>query len=125
VYNAQILNCESSFFQKQEVHSLCQRQLLLDHTTSSVERHGAVLVYHFPEAQEITFQCFNIATWTTTTRELEGSGLLLNATRCYIINQGIQVLTKQEGSSERAADVPQFFVPEKLTVLQHHEWDTT
>ena len=33
------------------------------------------------------------------------------------------MLTKQEGSSERAADAPQFFVPEKLTVLQHHEWD--
>jgi hypothetical protein len=124
VYDAQVLTCESSlFFQKQEVHSLCQRQLLLDHKTPSVERHRAVLVYHFPEAQEVTFQCFYNGTWTSTTRELEGSGLIHNATRCHIITQGMQVLPALEGSSETYAEAPQFFVPEKVTGLRHHEWD--
>jgi hypothetical protein len=84
------MTCESSLlFQKKEVHNLCHRQLLLDHMTPSFERHGAILVYHFPEVQEVTFQCFE--NWTTT-KELGDSDLLNNATRCHIITQGMQVL---------------------------------
>jgi hypothetical protein len=52
----------------------------------------------FFRKQEVTFQCFNNGTWTTTTRELDGS-------------------------SETYAEAPQFFVPEKVTVLRNQERD--
>jgi hypothetical protein len=35
----------------------------------------------------------------------------------------MQVLPALEGSSETYAEAPQFFLPEKVTVLRHHEWD--
>jgi hypothetical protein len=33
------------------------------------------------------------------------------------------VLPELEGSSERVAEAPQFFVPDKASVLQHHQLD--
>jgi hypothetical protein len=54
VYCAQIVTCESSlFFQTADNYNSCQRKLILHYRTPTLQRHGSVLVYHFPE-QRVT-----------------------------------------------------------------------
>ena len=91
IYSTHIVTCESSlFFQTADDHSLCQRKLLLHYRTPTLQRHGSVRAYHFPEQQHVTLRCWKSGAWTSRTAVLSGSGVLYNASGCSAAPAGFR-----------------------------------
>ena len=83
--STQIVTCEFSLcFQTADNYSSCQRKLILLYITPTLQRHGSVLVNHFPEQQHVTLRCWKNGAGTSRTEILSGSALLHNASGCSV-----------------------------------------
>ena len=122
IYSTHIVMCESSlFFQTADDHSLCQRKLLLHYRTPTLQRHGSVRAYHFPEQQHVTLRCWKSGAWTSRTAVLSGSGVLYNASGCSVAVSGFQTLQELLGDTQATPDAPRLYVPDKSAVIAGHE----
>jgi len=80
IFNNRLISCESSlFFQTAYSHNLCQRKILLKHTTPLLHRCGSSWVFHLPRNQLDTLLCHSNNTSTTSTRILQGNGIIFYA----------------------------------------------
>jgi hypothetical protein len=80
IYSTRVVTCQSSlYFQTLDAHRLCQRQILHQPSTPTWTRHGTVWIYHVLEPLQVTFRCLVNQTWTSKTKHLAGSGLVLQA----------------------------------------------
>jgi hypothetical protein len=85
IYNTHVKTCESSlFFQADTSIKLCRRDILFNHRTPTLQRHGTHWFYHLPEQRTVTIRCPQTAGWTSRTELLVNVGQILNATRCSI-----------------------------------------
>jgi hypothetical protein len=91
IYSTHIGMCEPSlFFQTTDHNISLQSKLLLHYTTLALQPHGSLWVYHFPEQQHVTLQCWKNGTWICRTEEFSGGGVLYNASRCCVAASGSQ-----------------------------------
>ena len=85
IYHASTLTCQASLFlQRTDSQNLCQRSLLLHHKTPTLQRHGTIWLYQFPEPQQAVIHCPGIDDKTPRTEILSGMGIIHNASRCSI-----------------------------------------
>ena len=116
VYQAQALTCEISlYFQKSDNQHLCRRQLLLNHDTPFLHRHGAICLFHFPTRHQITLHCPGIDNRMPRNLFLEATGLLHNATTCHVTSSEIQLLPELHGVTGVKIDSPQLMIPDTVS----------
>jgi hypothetical protein len=125
IYSTRVVTCESSlYFKTLDAHRLCQRQILKQPSTPTWTRHGTVWIYHVPKPLEVTFRCLVNQTWTSKTKQLTGNGLVLQASRCFILTEAFVVPPELTGGSEVNLEAPVFYVPEKVGIVAEHELRT-
>jgi len=91
IFNNRLISCESSlFFQTADSHSLCQRKILLKHTTPLLHRYGSSWIFHLPGNQLTTLRCYTNNTSTTSTRTLQGNGVIYDASACLLTTDQFQ-----------------------------------
>jgi len=85
IFNNRLISCESSlFFQTADSHNLCQRKILLKHTTPLLYRYGSSWIFHLPGNQMTTLRCHTNNGSTTYTRNCKETGLLLMRQLVYL-----------------------------------------
>jgi hypothetical protein len=98
IYSQQIVTCESSlFFQATISNKLCRRNLLFDYRTPTLQRHGALWLYHLPEPRQVTLRCPSANSWTSRTETLSDARVLLNTSKCSISTSELRTLPELRG----------------------------
>jgi len=98
ICDARALICQDSlYFQTAHSYSLCRKIVLLLHKAPTLQRHGTLWLYHFPEPrQAVTHGPVNDGK-TPHTETLSGAGLICNASRYAIITGEVQTLADVQG----------------------------
>jgi len=110
-HSMQIVTCESSlFFHTADNYNSCQRKLTLHYRTPTLQRHGSLLLYHFPEQQHVTVRCWKNGARTSRTEVLSRSALLYNASGCSVAASGFQTLPVLLGDTQATPDAPRLYV---------------
>ena len=61
IYCASAITCKASLFhQRTDSHNLCQRSRLLHHKAPTLQRHGTIWLYQFPEPKQAVIHCLGI-----------------------------------------------------------------
>jgi len=122
IYSQQIVSCESSlFFQAADSNKLCRRNLLFNHRTPTLQRHGALWLYHLPEPRQVTLRCPSANGWTSHTETLSEAGIILNSSRCSITTSEFRTLPELSGEIQAGIDTTHIYVPESIPVVASHE----
>ena len=101
IYGRNVLTCEwSLYFQRDEARTLCRRRILRHKFAQILIRHSRDWIYCFSGKQPVNLKCRWIATWITSTWSVQGSGILHNASACYVTGQDFQLYPVTEGHSE-------------------------
>ena len=97
IFNNRLISCESSlFFQTADSRNLCQRKILPKHTTPLLHRYGSSWIFYLPGNQLTTLRCHTNNTSTTSTRTLQGNGIIAPSPRT----------TKYRNSKKRSPQKP-------------------
>jgi hypothetical protein len=98
LYDTQTLTCEAIlYFQKSGIDNLCRRNLLVGYHTPTLQKHGAIWVYHFPVARPITFRCPHGTGCRTYNEVLTGTSTFHQATTCAIDARKLRTLPELHG----------------------------
>jgi hypothetical protein len=100
---------------------LCQRDILFNYRTPTLQRHGTHWFYHLPEQRTITIRCPQTAGWTSRTKLLVNAGQILNASRCSITTHEFRTLPELHGETQAAINTDQLYVPDRLSIVADHE----
>ena len=111
----------SQFIPFEESHNLCQRSIVLHHKILTLQRHGTICLYQFPEPQKGVIHCPVIDDRTTRTEILSGTGLIRNASPCSISTSQNSTSADLQGTSQTEMHPSHFYVPDKLSSVAEHE----
>jgi hypothetical protein len=119
LYDVQTLTCEASlFFQYEGGRQVCRRRLLLDYDLPTVQRHGSVWVYHFPDRHQVLIRC---PRGDSRSEVLHGAGIIHGATSCSIASSKIRTLPELRGSADVRFDTPDVYLPDLPKILTDRE----
>ena len=124
VYEAQALTCEISlYFQKSDTECLCRRHLLLNHDTPFLHHHGntRIWLFHFPTRHQITLHCPEIDNRMPRNLFFEATGLLQNATTCYVTSSDIHLLLELHGVTGVKLVSLQWILLDTIPIATEHE----
>jgi len=122
VYNTQKVTCLSSlFFQSANTRRVCQRKLILQHQTPTLQRHGKVWIFHFPTRHQISLRCPGNNEPLHRTITLYESGILHNASECHIVSDEVQIFPDLYGTSQAELEKPRFYLPDNISVVTDDE----
>jgi hypothetical protein len=119
LYDVQTLTCEASlFFQYEGGRQVCRRRLLLDYDLPTLQRHGSVWVYHFPDRHQVLIRC---PRGVSRSEVLHGAGIIHGATSCSIASRKIRTLPELRGSADVRFDTPEVYLPDLPKILTDRE----
>jgi len=122
IFNNRLISCESSlFFQTADSHNLCQRKILLKHTTPLLHRYGSSWIFHLPGNQLTTLCCHTNNTSTTSTRTLQGNGIIFYVSACLLTTDQFQTPPEILGTAQFTLDATGIYVPDRVPIATNHE----
>jgi hypothetical protein len=118
LYDVQTVSCEASlFFQYKDGHRVCRR-LLLDYDLPTLQRHGGVCIYHFPDRHQVSIRC---PRGVTHSEVLHDAGIIHGATSCSIATSNVRTLPELHGTAGIHSDTPDVYLPDLPPILTAHE----
>jgi len=122
IFNNRLISCESSlFFQTVDSHYLRHRKILLKHTTPLLHRYGSSWIFHLPGNQLTTLRCHTNNTSTTSTRTLQGNGIIFYASACLLTTDQFQTPPELLGTARFTLDATGIYVPDRVPISTNHE----
>jgi len=122
IFNTRLISCESSlFFQTADSRNLCQRKILLKHTTPLLHRYGSSWIFHLPGNQLTTLRCHTNHTSTTSTRTLQGNGIIFDASACLLTTDQFQTPPEILGTAQFTLDAAGIYVPDQVPIATNKE----
>jgi len=119
IFNNRLVSCESSsFFQAADSRNLCQRKILLKHTTPLLHRYGSSWIFHLPGNQLTTLRCHANDTSTTSTRTLQGNGII---SACLLTKDQFQKPPEILGTAQFTLDATGIYVPDRVPIATNYE----
>jgi hypothetical protein len=85
------------------------------------KRHETTWLYHMPTPQPVTFQCAEHRARSSDVLELQGNGVVRNASGCFLGNRKFQVPAQLAGSTEASVNDEVMFIPGKEATVAEHE----
>jgi len=117
VYSTQIVSCESSlFFQTADSYRVCRKSLLVSHSMPTLLNHESTWMYNFREPQLVTLRCWTNNTWTTYTKTLVGTGMMVDTTGCSVTTNTLRTIPELLGKTRSSLSTPLLYTPDKIQV---------
>jgi hypothetical protein len=92
VMNREFKTCLLSLYlQADDAPRICERRLHTVPPAPFLIRHGTEIVFYTPEPRRAFFRCRLQNRWQTTTRTLNGSGLIKGASACHVSTDRVQL----------------------------------
>jgi hypothetical protein len=113
----------SLYLQSEAIRKDCDRTLIIGHPAPTSERHGQIVLYHFPESRQVILKCWQHQSWKTTSLVLHGAGTLSNTEKCHLTSEGIQLYPGLSGKSEFTVHAPELYTPSLPPVTSHEEFE--
>jgi len=122
IFNNCLISCEYSlFFQTAYSHNLRQRKILLKHSPPLLHRYGSSWIFHLTGNQLTTLRCYANNTSTTSTRTLQGNGIIFDASACLLTTDQIQTPPEILGTAQFTLDATGIYVPDHVPIATSHE----
>jgi hypothetical protein len=122
IFNNRLISYESSlFFQTADSRNLCQRKILLKHTTPLLHRYGSSWIFHLPGNKLAILRCHTNNGSTTYTRTLQGNGITFDASACLLTTDQFQTPREILGTAQFALDATEIYVPDQVPIATNHE----
>ena len=122
IFNNRLIGCESSlFFQTADSHNICQRKILLKHTTPLLHRYGSSWIFHLLGNQLTTLRCHTNNSSTTFTRTLQGNGIIFDASACSLTADQFQTPLEILGTAQFTLDATGKYVPDRVLIATNDE----
>jgi len=117
VYSMQMVSCESSlFFQTADSYRICRKSLLVSHSMPTLLNHESTWMYSFPEPQLVTLRCWTNNTWTTYSKTLVGTGMMVDTTGCSMSTNTLRTIPQLLGKTRSSLSTPLLYTPDKIPV---------
>jgi hypothetical protein len=97
---------------------VCRRRLLLDYVLPTLQRHGDVWIYHFPERHQVSIRCPH---GDTHSEVLHDTGIIHGATSCSIATSKVRTLHELHVSVGVRLDIPDIYLPDLPPIVTAHE----
>ena len=122
VYSTQIVSCESSlFFQTADNYRVCQKSLIVSLSMPTLLSHESTWLYCFPDPQLVTLHCWTNNTWTTYTKTLIGTGMMVDTSGCSMSTNTLRTIPKLLGKARSSSSTPLLYAPDKIPVEADYE----
>jgi len=89
-------------------------------STSTLQQHGTIGLYHLPEPRQVTISCLKNNTWTTRTK-LHDAGLIFSASQCSIATHEVRTPPKLQGTAQANLENSHIYIPDKINAVANHE----
>ena len=117
VYSTRIVCCESSlFFQTADSYRVCRKGLLVSHSMPTLLNHESTWMYNFPEPQLVTLRCWINKSWTTYTKTLVGTRMMVDTTGCSMSTNTLRTIPEPLGKTRSSLSTPLLYTPDKIPV---------
>jgi len=103
------------FFQTADSYRVCRKSLLLSHSTPTLLSHESTWLYSFPEPQLVTLRCWTNNTWTTYTKTLVGTGMMVDS-GCSMSTNTLRTTPQLLGKTRSFLSTPILYTPDKIPV---------
>ena len=94
------------FFRTEKANRLCRRKLIFHHRTPFLQCYGELLVYCFPQQQQVTLHCTHHNKQVLRNLSLTGNELLHNANGYSITSDAFQIFPELHGTTQTKMDAP-------------------
>jgi len=98
-----------------------EKILLLLHKAPTLQRHGTLWLYHFPEPRQAVIHGPVNDDKTPYTETLSGAGLLCNASRYAIITDEDRTQADVQGTRRTELHHLHFYIPDKFSIMAEQE----
>jgi hypothetical protein len=111
VYSTEIDSCALTLFQSSRTQETCRHRGTSRLPRPRLDRYGSTVLHYLAKPQMVYLQCQSNRTSETSLMLLEGGGFLLNAGRCSLITEGLQLYPALQGEFQYTPRVPELFTP--------------